>query len=93
MLNYAISSRFVEDASYIRLQNVGLNYRIPRNFLNRVKVSNASIGVSVVNLFTWGSYTGYDPEVSSSTNALAVGVDRGSFPRTRTYNLSLNINL
>jgi TonB-linked SusC/RagA family outer membrane protein len=93
MLNYAISSRFVEDGSYIRLQNLALNYRIPRKILSRLRMNNANVGFSVVNLFTWGSYSGYDPEVSSSTNALAVGVDRGSFPRTRTYNLSLNISL
>nr|WP_199080089.1 TonB-dependent receptor [Pedobacter sp. ASV19] len=93
MLNYAISSRFVEDGSFIRVQNVALNYRIPTKVLDRLKISNATLGFSVVNLFTFGSYTGYDPEVSSSTNALAVGVDRGSFPRTRTYNLSLNLSL
>ncbi|MBE9601144.1 TonB-dependent receptor [Pedobacter sp. MC2016-24] len=93
MLNYAISNRFVEDGSFIRLQNVALNYRIPAKMLNRFKISNATVGFSVVNLLTFGAYTGYDPEVSSSTNALAVGVDRGSFPRTRTYNLSLNLSL
>ncbi|TBO44332.1 TonB-dependent receptor [Pedobacter kyonggii] len=93
MLNYAISNRFVEDGSFIRLQNVALNYRIASKLLNKLKISNANIGFSVVNLLTFGSYTGYDPEVSSSTNALAVGVDRGSFPRTRTYNLSLNFSL
>lgn len=93
MLNYAISNRFVEDGSFIRLQNVALNYRIPAKMLSKFKISNATVGFSVVNLLTFGSYTGYDPEVSSSTNALAVGVDRGSFPRTRTYNLSLNLSL
>lgn len=93
MLNYAISSRFVEDGSFLRLQTLGLNYRIPANILSKLRVNNASIGFSAVNLLTWGAYTGYDPEVSSSTNALSVGVDRGSFPRTRSYNLSLNVNL
>lgn len=93
MLNYAVSSRFVEDASYIRLQNIALSYQIPRTLLSRVKITNAVIGLSAVNLLTWGSYTGYDPEVSASTNALAAGIDRGAFPRTRTYNLSLNITL
>ncbi|WP_432713807.1 SusC/RagA family TonB-linked outer membrane protein [Pedobacter sp.] len=93
MLNYAISSRFVEDGSFIRLQNLALNYKLSGKVINKLKINNANIGISVVNLFTWGSYSGYDPEVSSSTNALAVGIDRGSFPKTRTYNLSLNINL
>ena len=93
MLNYAVSSRFVEDASFIRLQNIGLTYQLPKSLLSRIKLTNAAIGISAVNLLTWGSYTGYDPEVSASTNALAAGIDRGSFPRTRSYNFSLNITL
>lgn len=92
MLNYAISSRFVENGSFVRLQNVALNYRFPKGMLQRLKLTNANIGFSVANLFTWSAYTGYDPEVSSSTNALSVGVDRGSFPRSRSYNLSFNVN-
>ncbi|WP_171047827.1 SusC/RagA family TonB-linked outer membrane protein [Pedobacter xixiisoli] len=93
MLNYAVSDHFVEDASFIRLQNIALSYRLPKSILSKVKISGASLGVSVSNLFTLGSYSGYDPEVSSSTNSLAGGVDRGAFPRTRSYNFSLNINL
>jgi len=93
MLNYAVSSRFVEDGSFIRLQTLALNYRLPVSFLKKIKVNNASIGLTAINLFSFGAYTGYDPEVSSATNALSVGVDRGSFPRARSYNLSLNINL
>ncbi len=93
MLNYAVSSRFVEDATFVRLQNIALNYKLPTKFLSRLKLSGATIGLSASNLFTLGSYTGYDPEVSSSTNSLSAGVDRGAFPRTRSYNFSLNINL
>ncbi|WP_113661492.1 SusC/RagA family TonB-linked outer membrane protein [Pedobacter nanyangensis] len=93
MLNYAVSDHFVEDASFIRLQNIALSYRLPKNILSKVRLSGASVGFSVSNLFTLGSYSGYDPEVSSSTNSLAGGVDRGAFPRTRSYNFSLNINL
>jgi len=93
MLNNAISSRFVEDGSFIRLQHIAINYKLPTSILTKLKLSNANIGISAANLFTWGSYTGYDPEVSSSTNSLAVGVDRGAFPRTRSYNFSLNFSL
>ena len=93
MLNYAVSDHFVEDASFVRLQNIALSYRLPKSILSKLRLSGASLGISASNLFTFGSYTGYDPEVSSSTNSLAGGVDRGAFPRTRSYNFSLNINL
>ncbi|TKB99193.1 SusC/RagA family TonB-linked outer membrane protein [Pedobacter cryophilus] len=93
MLNNAVSSRFVEDASFIRLQNIALNYKLPVGLVSRLKLTGATIGLSASNLFTWGAYTGYDPEVSSSANSLAAGVDRGSFPRSKSYNFSLNIKL
>ena len=93
MLNNAVSSRFVEDGSFIRLQNLALNYKLPTKFLSRLKLNGATVGLSASNLLTWGAYTGYDPEVSSSTNSLSAGVDRGAFPRSRSYNFSLNINL
>ncbi len=92
MENYAISSRFVEDGSFIRLQNISLGYKIPTKFSTRFGMKNASLGISAQNLVTWGSYTGYDPEVSSNGN-LSAGVDNGSFPKSRFYNLSLNIKL
>ncbi len=92
MENYAISSRFVEDGSFIRLQTVSLGYNIPSKFSNKFGVKNASLGLSAQNLITWGSYTGYDPEVSSG-GTLSAGVDNGSFPKSRFYNLSLNIKL
>nr|WP_294900973.1 TonB-dependent receptor [uncultured Pedobacter sp.] len=92
MENYAISNRFVEDGSFIRLQTVSLGYKVPTKFSSKFGIKNASIGFSAQNLVTWGSYTGYDPEVSSG-GTLSAGVDNGSFPKSRFYNLSLNIKL
>lgn len=90
--NYAPSTLFVEDGSFIRLQNLALGYSIPPRFTKVAGIKNANIGISVQNLFTWGKYTGYDPEVSSN-GTLAFGIDNGSFPKSRSYNLSLNIGL
>ncbi|OAQ42034.1 hypothetical protein A5893_02660 [Pedobacter psychrophilus] len=92
MENYAISSRFVEDASFIRLQTVSLGYNLPSKLTSRLGIKGANIGVSGQNLITWGSYSGYDPEVSSG-GTLSAGVDNGSFPKLRFYNLSLNVKL
>lgn len=91
MRNYSVSSLFVEDGSFIRVQNVALSYNLPPKTIKNIGLSSANLGFSVQNLFTFGSYTGYDPEVSAGNNPLGFGVDNGSFPRTRSYNLSLNI--
>jgi TonB-linked SusC/RagA family outer membrane protein len=91
MRNYSVSSLFVEDGSFIRLQNAALNYNLPSKTIKNVGLSSASIGFNVQNLLAFGSYSGYDPEVSSGNNPLGFGVDNSSFPKTRSYNLSLNI--
>ncbi|WP_051291142.1 SusC/RagA family TonB-linked outer membrane protein [Pedobacter glucosidilyticus] len=91
MRNYSVSSLFVEDGSFIRVQNVALSYNLPPKAIKNIGLNAANLGFSVQNLFTFGSYTGYDPEVSAGNNPLGFGVDNGSFPRTRSYNLSLNI--
>jgi TonB-linked SusC/RagA family outer membrane protein len=91
MRNYSISSLFVEDGSFIRLQNAALSYNLPAKNIKKIGLSSANIGFSVQNVLTFGSYSGYDPEVSSGNNPLGFGIDNGSFPRTRNYNLSLNL--
>jgi TonB-linked SusC/RagA family outer membrane protein len=91
MRNYSVSSLFVEDGSFIRLQNAALNYNLPSKTIKNVGLSSANIGFNVQNLLAFGSYSGYDPEVSSGNNPLGFGVDNSSFPKTRSYNLSLNI--
>lgn len=91
MQNNTVSSRYVEDGSFIRLQTISLGYILPHPLLSRLHISSAVLGLSFANLLTWGSYTGYDPEVSSSSNPLGFGVDNGAFPRSKSCNLSLDI--
>lgn len=91
--NYAVSSRFVEDGSFIRVQNVALNYQFSKKLLSRIKVKGLNVGISAQNLFTFGSYSGYDPEISAGSNPFGFGVDNGAFPRSRFYSFSLNVKL
>ena len=91
MQNNAVSSRYVEDGSFIRLQTISLNYLLPRQLLSHIGFNSASIGLNVTNLLTWSGYTGYDPEVSSSSNPLGFGVDNGAFPKSKSYNLSVDL--
>src|SRR5690606_34829709 len=55
------SSRYLEDASYIRLKQISLSYRIPQKFMQRLKLSSAEVYAQATNVYTWTKWTGYDP--------------------------------
>ena len=84
------TDRLLEDASFVRLNNISLSYRVPldeNSFLNSVNLS-----VSGQNLALWTDYTGFDPEVDSySFDPLRTGIDRNSFPNQRRFTLGVNV--
>jgi len=84
------SDYYVEDASYLRLKNVSIGYALPTEVVKRLHVQGIRIYVSGNNLYTWTSYSGFDPEVHSGEN-LMPGLDRISYPRARFYNLGVNL--
>ena len=93
--NDQFSSRYVENASYLRVRNVQLGYTLPTTFLSKYSVGGLRVYVSADNLFTFTKYTGLDPEISSAGyygNPLAYGVDFGNYPQPRTYRLGVNVN-
>jgi hypothetical protein len=59
-----VSSRYLEDGSYIRLRNVTFSYELPKNLLSRAKIASFRLFVSGDNLWTATRYSGMDPEVS-----------------------------
>ena len=91
MENFRASDYFLEDASYTRLKDVTLSYRIPSKTLKKTFLSSVNVYISGSNLLTWSNYTGYDPEVNSSTNTFIKGVDNGSFPTNRSYNFGIDV--
>ncbi|MHA6249364.1 SusC/RagA family TonB-linked outer membrane protein [Pontibacter sp. CAU 1760] len=78
---------FVQDASYLRLREIGLYYDVPVPTLRSVfgnVVRNLKVGVSANNVFVITDYRGYDPEVSNfGANGLSTGVDVTPFPASR----------
>lgn len=88
---YVNSSRWVEKGAYFRLKNVTLGYRLPRQFLNKIGFSSARIYVSANNLWTITNYTGFDPEASMGSDAVAAGVDRGIYPTSKSFLMGLDI--
>ncbi len=87
------SSRFVYDASYVKLKNLSISYRLPHGLLNRAMIRNLEVYVSGQNLVTMTHYPGYDPEVSNANYgahpAMAQGLETGVVPNPRTYTLGL----
>lgn len=92
--NIRISDRYIEDGSYLRIQNVTLGYTLPLRFSQRAGLSRLKVYGSIQNLHTFTNYSGYDPEVGSyNQNALLMGVDNGRYPSPRTFTLGLNVEL
>ena len=91
--NNRISDRYVEDGSYIRLQNISLSYTLPRSLVSKLKLQNVKVYMNLQNVYTWTNYSGYDPEVGSMYgDALMTGVDYGRYPSPRIYTFGLNIS-
>ncbi|WP_067150991.1 SusC/RagA family TonB-linked outer membrane protein [Pseudotamlana agarivorans] len=94
-----ISSRFIEDGSYVRLKNLSIGYTFDSNFVEKIGLDNLRLAVSGQNLFTITNYSGLDPEVSyfgtsagdTTTTNVAQGHDFGNYPTIRSFNLSLNL--
>ena len=93
--NTRTSDRFLEDGSYLRLQNVKLGYRLPSDWLDRQTkgaVRKVEVYLSGSNLLTFTKYTGYDPEIGSRNNNLnTVGIDYGQFPQPTTVLFGLQV--
>lgn len=91
-INNAISTRFVENGSYLRIQNVTLGYSLPLDLISQIKLSRLRFYATGQNLFTFTKYKGYDPEVGSfNQDALLTGVDSGRYPTPRLISFGCNI--
>jgi hypothetical protein len=89
--NNVFSEFYVEDASFIRLQNLQLGYTIPEKLTEKIKIKSLRFYGSISNLFTLTNYTGYDPAASSGA-PIGGGFDSGFYPAARTYTFGLNLN-
>ena len=90
--NSDVSSRYVEDGSYLRLKSATLGYDLPKSISKFLKIEKFHIYVTAENLLTFTKYSGYDPEVSAYGVGIAPGVDFGSYPESRSFMFGLNIN-
>ncbi|HEY5747108.1 MAG TPA: TonB-dependent receptor [Chryseolinea sp.] len=85
-----VSTRFLENGSFVRLQNVTLGYNIP---VANTFVSSLRVFVTGQNLFVITDYSGQDPEVNTnkSLNGIpSLNIDYTSYPRARTFTFGVN---
>jgi len=89
-----ISTNFLEDGSYFRLQNLSLGYTMPDKWFHKIHMTGFRVYLQGSNLFTLTNYSGYNPEVNkNSSNALAPGEDYCSYPLQRSFTIGLSFNL
>ncbi len=84
------SSRWIEDGSFVRLDNLTLGYRVPQR-----RFSNLRLYVTGQNLFLITKYSGLDPEVVSSITGVGEaprGIDYMSYPRARTFLIGASLS-
>ncbi|HEY0931034.1 MAG TPA: TonB-dependent receptor [Gemmatimonas sp.] len=86
-----LSTRFVEDGSFARLQEVTVGYRLPAALARSMRADNARLYFSGRNLITWSDYMGFNPDVNSNgANANTVmGVDYYAYPLARTFTFGI----
>ena len=93
-----VSSRYLEDGSFLRVKNVNLSYNIPNTLLERVSINSARVYVAAQNLLTFTNYSGMDPENQNQgnnedgTSVPTLGVDYLTQPQARTYTIGINLS-
>jgi TonB-linked SusC/RagA family outer membrane protein len=85
------NSHYVEDGSYLRLQNLTLGYSAPASVLQKLKMERLRVFGSVNNLFTLTGYEGLDPAVGGNADT-TFGIDVGNYPVTRGWTFGLNLS-
>lgn len=88
--NILFSDFYVEDGSFVRLQNLQLGYTLSRETVEKWGLGKLRFYVSVNNLFTLTEYSGYDPTASTG-EPIGGGIDYGFYPTPRTYLLGINL--
>lgn len=90
--NNAVSTRWVEDGSFVRINNLTVGYTLPETFIHKCQMQDARVYLSVQNLATFTSYSGFNPETSfKQDSALAPGTDYGMYPLNRTFTIGVNV--
>jgi len=87
--NNLFSDFFVEDGSFVRIQNAQIGYTFPRKWVDSLGADKFRLYISSNNVFTFTKYRGFDPSASSGS-PIGAGIDTGFYPVPRTFLLGVN---
>lgn len=83
------SSQYMEDGSYVKMRNISLSYRFPKNVIS---FADVKISVSAQNMLTFTKYKGYDPEISSSVgDDVNSGMDWFAYPNPQSFSFGISL--
>ncbi|WP_340106896.1 SusC/RagA family TonB-linked outer membrane protein [Rhodohalobacter sp. 8-1] len=82
----------VEDASYIKLRNIGLGYSLSEDILENLPFRSVRAGVTANNILLWTPFSQYDPEAFNSSGSNLIGLVDLAYPGTRSLIFSLNFS-
>ncbi|GHU71413.1 hypothetical protein FACS189413_13090 [Bacteroidia bacterium] len=88
--NYRVSTRNLEDGSFVRLRSATLSYNLPKQWMKKIGMNNVRLYVQGDNLLLFTGYTGYDPESMNFTDPQSQGYDNYIVPQPRTVTLGIN---
>ncbi|MDD7887836.1 TonB-dependent receptor [Flavivirga sp. 57AJ16] len=87
-----VSSRVVEDGSYLRLKTVNFSYNFSEDVLDKLSLTNFELYLAAQNLFTWTNYSGFDPDVSVASSLITPGIDYSAYPKQKILSLGLKVS-
>ena len=93
--NSRLSTRYIEDGSYLRVKNISLGYTFPVSVARKMSLESLRVYTNIQNLLTFTKYTGYDPEVGinpQDASGYTFGFDQGRYPSPRIVSFGLNVS-
>jgi TonB-linked SusC/RagA family outer membrane protein len=92
MKNMVFSDWAVEDASFLRLNNLTLGYTLPQTLLGKLHIQQLRFYATAYNVAVFTNYSGFDPEVSTRRKTpLTPGTDYSAYPKSRSFVFGLNL--
>ncbi|MDU1906023.1 MAG: TonB-dependent receptor [Dysgonomonas sp.] len=98
--NRRFSDYYIDKGDYLRLKTLTFGYTFDKRLIQKLKMQNLRVYVTMQNLLTFTSYKGFDPElgetyaneIDQAVGVREIGVDRGQFPQPKTFIMGVNIN-
>ncbi|GAB3995835.1 TonB-dependent receptor [Spirosoma daeguense] len=85
------SQRWLDDGSYLRINNIVLGYELPNELARKVKLANVRLSVTANNPFLFTKFIGFNPDVSRSDSPLTPGNERYDYPTAKSFLFGINI--